>query len=65
MTRDDELDILKVAYANSINDLARLKSRLQQAEDTLYALSELLRNKANILQAQRIDNPGTGGSGGG
>ena len=59
----EELAILKIAYANCLNDLARTKAHLQQAEDTLYRLADLLRNKASDIQMGRIDNPGTAYSG--
>jgi hypothetical protein len=60
----DELAIIKAAYANCVSDLARAKAALKQAEDTLYALSQILIGNANHMQSQRIDNPGSGGSGG-
>jgi hypothetical protein len=60
----DELAITKIAYANCVNDLARTKAHLKQAEETLFALSQLLLGTAHDIQAKRVDNPGTGGSGG-
>jgi hypothetical protein len=59
-----ELATIKVAYANCVNDLARTKSHLKRAEDMLFSLSQLLLGKAHDIQSIRVDNPGTGGSGG-
>jgi hypothetical protein len=63
MTIEDELACLKIAYRNSINDLARIKGHLQQAEETLLILAKALQDAAGQLNVTRADNPGTGGSG--
>jgi hypothetical protein len=55
----DELAILKIAYENCLNDLARTKAHLRQAEDTLFLLADLLHNKALDVQIKRVDNPGS------
>ncbi len=60
---NDELGILKVAYANCVNDLVRAKANIKEMEDALFALSQMLRDKAVEIQAKREDNPGTLGSG--
>jgi hypothetical protein len=61
---DDELGCLKAAYGNCLNDLARTKAHLKHAEDTLRRLANLLHGKADDLHAGRLDDPGSGGSGG-
>jgi hypothetical protein len=60
----DELGALRAAYGNCINDLARTKTQLKLAEDTLFRLSQILFETAHTIQHTRHDNPGTGGSGG-
>jgi len=55
---------LKIAYTNCLNDLSRTKKHLAEAEETLRALSRILVEKAQTLNIQISDNPGSGGSGG-
>lgn len=59
----NDLGVLKAAYGNCVNDLARTRGHLQQAEETLFQLSELLRTRAADIQTARIDDPGATGSG--
>lgn len=64
MTLEEELAVLKIAYGNAINDLARTRNHLNLAEDTLRMLARTLADTANNIGLSRADNPGTGGSGG-
>lgn len=63
MTLEEELGCLKAAYGNCVNDLARTREHLKQAEDTLRLLASVMEAKANIIQNQHEDNPGRTGSG--
>lgn len=63
MTIEEELGCLRAAYGNSINDLARTKAHLKQAEDMLRVLATMLQDKADDLHRKREDNPGLTGSG--
>jgi hypothetical protein len=61
---NNELEILKIAYRNCLNDLGRTKAHLKIAEDILKNLSSVLNSSSEQIRIIREDNPGTGGSGG-
>jgi wobble nucleotide-excising tRNase len=57
MSIEEDFSNLEVAYRNALNDLKRMKEHLKEIEDLLIALTSTIKNK-------RIDQHGTGGSGG-
>jgi phage regulator Rha-like protein len=60
---EHEHGALKAAYANAINDQARVKGELKRFEDVFQLLAETIANNVTGVQIAQRDDPGRTGSG--